>query len=108
MARCIAHDSSLNCLRNSISPRAQSLRTLATLRLFGVDGVDENQVPLPNRLVSHLQESELLQHGVPGLDDHAVRILGAEAEVLPGTRLSAATVADGEKAGMAVGKKEEG
>ncbi len=35
----------------------------ATLRLMGVDGVDENQVPLPNRLVSHLQEQELLAHG---------------------------------------------
>lgn len=35
----------------------------ATLRLMGVDGVDENQVPLPNRVVSHLQEHHLLQHG---------------------------------------------
>ncbi|KGM39884.1 dioxygenase [Aquabacterium sp. NJ1] len=35
----------------------------ATLRLMGVDGVDENQVPLPNRLVSHLQAQGLLQQG---------------------------------------------
>ncbi|MEJ6008070.1 lysine 5,6-aminomutase subunit alpha [Paucibacter sp. AS339] len=35
----------------------------ATLRLLGVDGVDENYVPLPNRVVSHLQEQNLLQHG---------------------------------------------
>ncbi|MBL8394749.1 MAG: lysine 5,6-aminomutase subunit alpha [Candidatus Accumulibacter sp.] len=35
----------------------------ATLRLLGVDGVDENMVPLPNRLVSHLQEQKLLSHG---------------------------------------------
>ncbi len=35
----------------------------ATLRLLGIDGVDENMVPLPNRLVSHLQEQGLLQHG---------------------------------------------
>lgn len=35
----------------------------ATLRLMGVDGVDENQVPLPNRLVSHLQTQGLLQQG---------------------------------------------
>jgi beta-lysine 5,6-aminomutase alpha subunit len=35
----------------------------ATVRLLGVDGVDENAVPLPNRLVSHLQERGLLQYG---------------------------------------------
>ena len=35
----------------------------ATLRLMGVDGVDDNQIPLPNRLVGHLQEQGLLQHG---------------------------------------------
>ncbi len=35
----------------------------ATLRLLGVDGVDDNQVPLPNRVVEHLQEHKLLQHG---------------------------------------------
>ncbi len=35
----------------------------ATLRLLGIDGVDENQVPLPNRVVGHLQEQQLLQHG---------------------------------------------
>ena len=35
----------------------------ATLRLMGIDGVDENQVPLPNRVVSHLQEHKLLPHG---------------------------------------------
>jgi beta-lysine 5,6-aminomutase alpha subunit len=35
----------------------------ATLRLMGVDGVDENDVPLPNRVVSHLQSQNLLQYG---------------------------------------------
>ncbi|MBI2731758.1 MAG: lysine 5,6-aminomutase subunit alpha [Aquabacterium sp.] len=35
----------------------------ATLRLMGVDGIDDNQVPLPNRVVSHLQAQGLLQHG---------------------------------------------
>jgi len=33
----------------------------ATLRLMGVDGVDEVGIPLPNRVVSHLQEQNLLQ-----------------------------------------------
>ena len=35
----------------------------ATLRLLGIDGVDENWVPLPNRVVEHLQAQGLLQHG---------------------------------------------
>ena len=35
----------------------------ATVRLLGVDGVDENGVPLPNRLVDHLQAQGLLAHG---------------------------------------------
>ncbi len=35
----------------------------ATLRLMGVDGVDENQVPLPNRVVDHLLERGLLNRG---------------------------------------------
>ena len=35
----------------------------ATVRLLGVDGVDENGVPLPNRLVDHLQAQGLLSHG---------------------------------------------
>ena len=35
----------------------------ATLRLLGVDGVDGNQVPLPNRVVEHLQAQNLLQYG---------------------------------------------
>lgn len=35
----------------------------ATLRLMGMDGVDEYQVPLPNRVVEHLQHQGLLGHG---------------------------------------------
>lgn len=35
----------------------------ATLRLMGVDGIDENQVPLPNRVVDHLLERGLLNRG---------------------------------------------
>ena len=46
----------------------------ATVRLLGVDGVDENMVPLPNRLVSHLQEHDLLQHGA------ATSVVGAMIE----------------------------
>ncbi|MDE1928719.1 MAG: lysine 5,6-aminomutase subunit alpha [Burkholderiales bacterium] len=39
----------------------------ATLRLLGVDGVDENQVPLPNRVVDHLRAAGLLPHGAAPL-----------------------------------------
>ncbi len=46
----------------------------ATLRLLGIDGVDENFVPLPNRVVSHLQEHELLQQGA------AIAVVGAMEE----------------------------
>ena len=35
----------------------------ATVRLLGVDGVDENQVPLPNRVVERIAEQGLLGHG---------------------------------------------
>jgi beta-lysine 5,6-aminomutase alpha subunit len=35
----------------------------AVLRLYGVDGVDENDTPLPNRLVDMLQEESLLDSG---------------------------------------------
>ncbi|MDO9238327.1 MAG: lysine 5,6-aminomutase subunit alpha [Aquabacterium sp.] len=61
----------------------------ATLRLMGVDGVDDNQVPLPNRLVSHLQAQGLLQHGA------AVTVAGAMAEQGMGIQQLAQAVADG-------------
>ncbi|NMG46311.1 D-lysine 5,6-aminomutase subunit alpha [Aromatoleum toluvorans] len=49
----------------------------ATLRLMGVDGVDDNQIPLPNRLVAHLQEQSLLPHGAAAvvagaMDEHGL------------------------------------
>ncbi len=46
----------------------------ACLRLMGVDGVDGQQVPLPNRVVEHLQAQGLLKHGA------AVVVAGAMAE----------------------------
>jgi len=52
----------------------------ATLRLMGVDGVDENQVPLPNRLVSHLQERDLLQHGAAAVVANAMAEHGLSAQ----------------------------
>jgi beta-lysine 5,6-aminomutase alpha subunit len=64
----------------------------ATLRLMGVDGVDENQVPLPNRLVSHLQARELLAHGAASI------VAGAMAE----HGLSAQQIAEAVAAGTLV------
>ena len=49
------------------SPFTTTTVERATLRLMGVDGVDEHAVPLPNRLVDHLQEQGLLQHGAATL-----------------------------------------
>lgn len=61
----------------------------ATLRLMGVDGVDADQVPLPNRLVSHLQDRGLLSHGA------AVTVAGAMIEHGMGIQEVAQAVADG-------------
>jgi beta-lysine 5,6-aminomutase alpha subunit len=65
-----ARDSARRIARQVFDDMARFTTTTverATLRLLGVDGVDENQVPLPNRVVSHLQEQGLLQHGVTTL-----------------------------------------
>ncbi|MBI3381910.1 MAG: lysine 5,6-aminomutase subunit alpha [Aquabacterium sp.] len=62
----------------------------ATLRLMGVDGVDENQVPLPNRLVSHLQAQGLLQQGA------ALPVAAAMAEHGLGIQQVAQAVANGQ------------
>lgn len=61
----------------------------ATLRLMGVDGVDENGVPLPNRVVSHLQAQGLLQHGAASI------VAGAMAEHGLSIQQVAQAVADG-------------
>ena len=52
----------------------------ATLRLLGVDGVDENFVPLPNRVVEHLQVQELLQYGAASLLAGAMQEHGYTAQ----------------------------
>jgi len=52
----------------------------ATLRLLGVDGVDENYVPLPNRVVEHLQAQGLLQYGAAPLLAGAMQEHGYTAQ----------------------------
>lgn len=46
----------------------------STLRLLGLDGVDSEQVPIPNRVVEHLKERGLLGYGA------AVPVFGAMLE----------------------------
>jgi beta-lysine 5,6-aminomutase alpha subunit len=52
----------------------------ATLRLMGVDGVDENFVPLPNRVVEHLQAQDLLQFGAATILAAAMQATGHSAQ----------------------------
>ncbi|MBK9442653.1 MAG: lysine 5,6-aminomutase subunit alpha [Comamonadaceae bacterium] len=52
----------------------------ATLRLMGVDGVDDNQVPLPNRVVEHLQQHGLLAHGAALIVGAAMHTHGLTAQ----------------------------
>ncbi len=58
-AQSIAHE---------VQEFVQSYSTVAVertlCRLLGIDGVDKNGVPYPNRLVEHLGEKQLLQQGV--------------------------------------------
>ena len=48
---------------DQMSPYTTTTVERATLRLLGVDGIDSSGVPLPNRVVEHLQERGILQHG---------------------------------------------
>lgn len=52
----------------------------ATLRLMGIDGVDENYVPLPNRVVEHLQQLGLLQSGAALAVADAMRSMQLSAQ----------------------------
>ena len=57
-----------------MQPHTTTTVERASLRLMGVDGVDDNQVPLPNRVVEHLQTQGLLPLGA------AVVVAAAMAE----------------------------
>jgi len=73
-----ARDSARRIARQVFDEMSQFTTTTverATLRLLGIDGVDEMGVPLPNRVVSHLQQQSLLQHGaaaavVAAMEEH--------------------------------------
>jgi len=78
-ARRIAHQ-----VYDEMSAYTTTTVERATLRLMGVDGVDAQGVPLPNRMVEHLQVRGLLGHG-------AALILGGAIDQ---HRLSAQQVAE--------------
>ena len=61
----------------------------ATLRLMGIDGVDDNGVPLPNRVVDSLRAGGLLAHGA------ALLVAGAMAEQGLSAQQVAQGIADG-------------
>jgi beta-lysine 5,6-aminomutase alpha subunit len=73
-----ARDSARRIARQVFDEMSQFTTTTverATLRLLDIDGVDEMGVPLPNRVVSHLQQQNLLQHGaasavVAAMEEH--------------------------------------
>ena len=58
---------------DAMQPYTTTTVERATLRLLGVDGVDENGVPLPNRVVAHLQQQGLLGQGAATLLAGAMR-----------------------------------
>jgi beta-lysine 5,6-aminomutase alpha subunit len=74
---------------DEMSPFTTSTVERATLRLLGIDGVDENAVPLPNRVIEHLQQKNLLQHGA------ATALAGAMQEHSYSAQQVAQAVADG-------------
>ena len=78
-----ARDSARRIARQVFDEMAQFTTTTverATLRLLGVDGVDENFVPLPNRVVEHLQAQGLLQYGAATLLAGAMQEHGYTAQ----------------------------
>ncbi len=78
-----ARDSARRIARQVFDEMAQFTTTTverATLRLLGVDGVDENAIPLPNRLVSHMQDQALLQHGTASILAGAMQEQGCSAQ----------------------------
>lgn len=52
----------------------------ATLRLMGIDGVDPHEVPLPNRVVSHMQKQGVLGAGAATVVAHAMHEHGLSAQ----------------------------
>ena len=75
---------------DQMSPYTTTTVERATLRLLGIDGVDGNGVPLPNRVVNHLQEQGILQHGAATAVAAAMSERGCSAQQV------AQAVVDGE------------
>jgi beta-lysine 5,6-aminomutase alpha subunit len=50
------------------------------LRLFGMDGVDDEGVPIPNRVVDHLKERRVLERGVARYIANAALLTGLSVQ----------------------------
>ena len=90
--RCRSHAAAIaEAVRRETEPFTTVSTERAVLRLLGVDGVDESDVPIPNRFVDALREADRLGHGAalwlgstlaagsPGVDE-AARRLSSPAE----------------------------
>ncbi|MGQ0711516.1 MAG: lysine 5,6-aminomutase subunit alpha [Rhodoferax sp.] len=76
-ARKIAHQ-----VFDDMNRRTTTTVERATVRLLGVDGVDENQIPLPNRLVDHLRAQGLLGLGAAPVLAAAMAQYGLSAQAV--------------------------
>lgn len=88
-----ARDSARRIARQVFDEMSQYTTTTverATLRLLGIDGIDENYIPLPNVVVDHLQAQNLLQHGaapivVAAMQEHNMTAQAVAEAVSKGT-----------------------
>ncbi len=76
-ARKIAHQ-----VFDDMNRRTTTTVERATLRLMGVDGVDDNQIPLPNRVVDHLRAQGLLGLGAAPVLAAAMAAQGLSAQAV--------------------------
>jgi beta-lysine 5,6-aminomutase alpha subunit len=67
LARKIAED-----VQNFVDKRSTVSVERTICRLLGIDGIDENEVPLPNVVVDHIKEKGLLQQGAAFLLGNAI------------------------------------
>ncbi|AEX84925.1 dioxygenase [Marinitoga sp. 1135] len=67
LARKIAED-----VQNFVDKRSTVSVERTVCRLLGIDGVDENEVPLPNVVVDHIKEKGLLKEGAAYLIGNAI------------------------------------
>ncbi|HBT51361.1 MAG TPA: D-lysine 5,6-aminomutase subunit alpha, partial [Petrotoga sp.] len=70
-ARNLAKNIALD-VQEYVEERSTVSTERAICRLLGIDGVDKNDVPLPNRVVEHIKEIGLLNEGAAYLIGNAL------------------------------------